>query len=196
MKPIKPEGSNFTYTAPAGTESECADLHVRLGIDGTFGPAITSVWQPDADEQRRLHAGGAVALTIFAKGHPVVSVGVEGVAEEQLSEADSRCPILAIAPAEYTYWEKRVWRQGVCDMEVDKRVAQAVRNSMDVGLFVEPPLGPVAGWAQDWICTDETASWHGARTTTFDDTKTQAEDRIPVCGWTKLDEVYPVGRIR
>ncbi len=32
---------------------------------------------------------------------------------EQMTPADSACPILARAPAEYTYWEKRVWRRGV-----------------------------------------------------------------------------------
>jgi len=34
---------------------------------------------------------------------------------EEMTAEDEACPILANAPAEYSYWEKRVWRRGVQD---------------------------------------------------------------------------------
>lgn len=36
-------------------------------------------------------------------------------AQEAVSPTDAVCHILARAPAEFTYWEKRVWRRGVMD---------------------------------------------------------------------------------
>ncbi len=49
---------------------------------------------------------------------------------EEMTAEDAACPILALAPAEYSYWEKRVWRRGVCDMETRGEVARAVSASL------------------------------------------------------------------
>lgn len=50
---------------------------------------------------------------------------------ERMTPEDEECLILAQAPAEYTYWEKRVWRRGVVAVETLKEVQQAVRDSQD-----------------------------------------------------------------
>lgn len=43
----------------------------------------------------------------------VTSAAQPEKAQEQMTPEDATCPILARAPAEYTCWEKRVWRRGV-----------------------------------------------------------------------------------
>jgi len=53
-----------------------------------------------------------------------------GQDNQKMTEEDAACPILALAPAEYSYWEKRVWRRGVCDMETRGEVARAVSASL------------------------------------------------------------------
>lgn len=52
-------------------------------------------------------------------------------ATQQACAQDANCPILALAPGEYTEWEKRVWRRGVCDAEAKREVQAAVRASQD-----------------------------------------------------------------
>jgi len=43
----------------------------------------------------------------------VTSAAQPEKAQEQMTPQDAACRILARAPAQYTYWEKRVWREGV-----------------------------------------------------------------------------------
>lgn len=43
----------------------------------------------------------------------VTSAAQSEKAQEQMTPQDAACQILARAPAQYTYWEKRVWREGV-----------------------------------------------------------------------------------
>lgn len=45
---------------------------------------------------------------------------------EYMTEEDLACPILALAPQEYTYWEKRVWRRGVLGLDIRGEVPSAV----------------------------------------------------------------------
>lgn len=56
---------------------------------------------------------------------------INEVCELEMSKDDAVCPILSLAPAEYTYWEKRVWRRGVVDAESRREVQQAIRDSQD-----------------------------------------------------------------
>ncbi len=51
----------------------------------------------------------------YADAVKAVEVGKPAAAQEAVSPTDAVCPILARAPAEYTYWGKRVWRRGVMD---------------------------------------------------------------------------------
>lgn len=79
MNHNKPEGHNFVYLAPKGTEQHCDDLHVRIGADPLFGRSITSTWKPNSVEIDAIYFNGAsVALTVFGENHPIVSLGVEG----------------------------------------------------------------------------------------------------------------------
>lgn len=50
---------------------------------------------------------------------------------ETMTPEDAVCPIMALAPDEYTYWEKRVWRRGVVDLELSGKIQQAVRDSQE-----------------------------------------------------------------
>ncbi len=67
---------NHAFTAPPGTEDDCDTLPVVVWADPTFGPASTSFWRPSAEDLAMLNAGGSIGLSIFATGHPVVSMGV------------------------------------------------------------------------------------------------------------------------
>lgn len=49
---------------------------------------------------------------------------------EEMTEEDLACPILALAPQEYSYWEKRVWCRGAIDLETRGEVARAVSASL------------------------------------------------------------------
>jgi hypothetical protein len=79
MKPSCPIDPNMVYRAPAGTEDQCADLHVRRGEDEIFGRSITSAWIPNSDELRDLQNGHSVTVTVFAQHQPVMSVNTEPV---------------------------------------------------------------------------------------------------------------------
>lgn len=199
MQPIIPNGKNFTYTAPPGTEGQCQDLHVRRAQSPMFGNSSTSLWRPHLEELKKLNEGAGVALTIFSAEHPVVSVGVEDAfgipaLQERITPEDAKCPILAVAPGEYTHWEKRVWRRGVCDAEVSKVVHNAVRESIEGNLFQDPPLGPVTGWCQDWVTTQPEEDLQ--RYTTFDTSELYAKERIAPVGYVRDGDPYPVGRLR
>ncbi len=74
MQFFKHPSCNHAFTAPPGTEDECATLHVRTWNDPTFGPCSTSYWRPSAEDLKALNEGGWIGLNIFATGHPVVSM--------------------------------------------------------------------------------------------------------------------------
>lgn len=125
-------------------DGECGTLPVFAEVVGGH-VRMTSAWKPDAEELAALNAGSAVAMTVLGTVHPPIMVGVFELAEytrqasyvEQPSpgalvavpDLDKDCPILALAPAEYTDWEKRVWRRGVVDAETRREVQAAVRQS-------------------------------------------------------------------
>lgn len=61
----------------------------------------------------------------------LVSKQAEREEPVDMTAEDAACPIFALAPAEYSYWEKRVWRRGVCDAESKREVQASVRQSQD-----------------------------------------------------------------
>lgn len=69
MTPIRTNLCNFTYTAPPGMEDSCGPLPCLRENGST-----TSWWQPSADEQRAIAAGGTILFTAHTPGHPVVSI--------------------------------------------------------------------------------------------------------------------------
>jgi hypothetical protein len=72
MQPIDFPEANRTFTRPEGmTDEECGPLRVC-----DTGEALQSVWQPDEADRAALAAGAPVVLSIFGRGHPVVSLGV------------------------------------------------------------------------------------------------------------------------
>lgn len=72
------EGRNFCYTAPAEVPG-CSDLHVRVAEDDGIR-TISSAWFPTPAELELLNQGAPVVLTIWGNGHPVVALGVKGMA--------------------------------------------------------------------------------------------------------------------
>lgn len=195
MKPSTPEGSNFTYTAPKGTEAECGDLHVRIGKDATFGQSITSTWEPNDDELDALYfGGGKIALTIFANQHPVVSVGVEGNClnarfDNRRASASVRSALQDLQAALCDPGGKACFAGSNGDRALVDRGLSTLRKlyvQPHWDIFKEPPLEGVIGWAQEWV------SANGEHTHTFDAIKDDAEGRLPVDGWQKVGKPFPV----
>lgn len=75
MQPTKIEGANRIFGAPEdwdpSSAGECAALQV---LDD--GEHLQSTWAPDAAELAALNAGQPVLLTLWAREHPVISIGV------------------------------------------------------------------------------------------------------------------------
>jgi hypothetical protein len=79
MDYIHHPSNNHMFGAPPDwdhSKTACGTLPVTLTeINGQ--PAIVSFWMPDQAELAALLRGKPVMLSVFGRGHPVVSVGVE-----------------------------------------------------------------------------------------------------------------------
>jgi hypothetical protein len=142
MEIVRLEGMNRDLGAPKDWDEEkhgkCEPLPVFAEVvKGNM--VMTSAWKPDAEELAAINAGGPIALVIYGGVHPPCGLGVfpppDGV--EVTLPASEDCPILALAPAEYNEWEKRIWRRGVCDLETRRDVVEAVRKSQDAAFYAQ-----------------------------------------------------------
>lgn len=120
-----------------GVESTTGDLFRQEPLNGVIGYAQQwsdiSGAEPVAYtfDQSLDHAKGRLPVLGWEKrGEPFPVAKAIGYTHTEMTPEDAACPILALAPAEYTYWEKRVWRRGVCDMESRGEVARAVSASL------------------------------------------------------------------
>ncbi len=68
MIPLRIEGANRIFTAPAG-QPEVRDLHVKV-VDG----CCVSRWEPTPSEMALLNAGGSVELWVMGQPPPVALV--------------------------------------------------------------------------------------------------------------------------
>lgn len=71
--------NNDVLGAPKGwdqSEIPCDALPItRTEVEGS--PVIVSFWRPTGEDLAALQAGGTVALWVFGRGMPPVSLGVE-----------------------------------------------------------------------------------------------------------------------
>lgn len=61
--------------------------------------------------------------------HPITD-NKPAAAQEAVAEGcETACPVIRLAPGEYTYWEKRVWRRGVIEAVTQPDIALAANMS-------------------------------------------------------------------
>lgn len=102
-----------------------------MGVQALAGEITDAIRKDDREQEYAVHEGNfGPAMSALIRRIVTVYLREPAYPDHEISEADAACPILALAPAEYTYWEKRVWRRGVCDLETRGEVARAVRDSI------------------------------------------------------------------
>lgn len=61
--------------------------------------------------------------------HPIAD-STPAAAQDAVAEGgDTVCPVIRLAPGEYTDWEKRVWRRGVIEAVTQPDIALAANIS-------------------------------------------------------------------
>lgn len=80
MRFVQHPSNNRVLGAPKGWDqdkNECGALPITdMKVEGE--PVMVSYWQPDADDLRKLAAGGKIMLYVWGQVHPPVAVDVEG----------------------------------------------------------------------------------------------------------------------
>lgn len=72
---FKHRNCNHSFGPPPGVSGDdCGTLHVHSHNSPGYGPCHTSFWRPTANELATLNDGGSVALTVYGRGHPMVSL--------------------------------------------------------------------------------------------------------------------------
>ena len=80
MRFVQHPSNNRVLGAPKNwnqDQLECGALPVTdMRIEGQ--PVMVSFWSPDADDLRKLAAGGKIMLYVYGTAHPPVAIDVEG----------------------------------------------------------------------------------------------------------------------
>ncbi len=145
----------------------CSELNGGKGPNGDLWPTMIDLgkvadalshgrvfYDPSGKEVVAMDADWHAILRSVFGGNAPSHIGVNLTDDPPMTPEDASCPILANAPAHYSYWEKRVWRKGVQDAR--QQVIQADLNDLPSGIEeVSVSLGDDAALLLDANPEDE-----------------------------------------